>query len=165
MMLGLTRFLASRNCRVGDTSKRATTLGLVGRRTFSLTLLSMSLTSNGNFSLYSTVGGSCGVPMVFLATSNSRCDAVAKFRLNTSSCVTGPFEPERLTAEVGGVLHLAGNTNSLIRLNGIFVSAIGNATDGGNGSLCLSTLRCQLLLIFLGGEKVILAEGRLLRSV
>lgn len=81
-----------------------------GRHSVSLIILSLVLPSVSNVRIYRGVhngggGVAGGIPVVVLATGNSAASHMLNLRVNTSSCVTGPFRPHRLLTHVHTIVH------------------------------------------------------------
>lgn len=159
--------LGGRKCSMAITGGIGSTCRVLGGRAFSLCVLSLALPSNDNCSMYHRVGGSNSFPMVFLATCSSRIGIIVNLSLKTSSCVSGPFEVGRLLTEVGDILHECDGSSpsKIMDINSVGMGAGRTGICGGNTRVVLATVRCGLLLVFVGGEKGILSERHLLRSV
>lgn len=78
-------------------AKLAHTLG----RRFSLVVLSLVLPRISNFSVYERMERRGGAPVVVMSTGGSSVSGVENLKLKTSSCVAGPFDPDRLMTEIG----------------------------------------------------------------
>lgn len=98
-------------------------------RSFSLFVLSLVLPNVSNFRVYGEVHRGGGAPVLVISTGGSSVSGVEKLKLNTSSCIAGPFSPSRLITEMGTRLtecrHLVKDTaprGSVIRVHNVGVS-------------------------------------------
>lgn len=100
----LGRLLRVRNFGIVITRSKRRTLSLLSSDV-SLLLLSMVVPGGGNVSALGTLHRARRAPIVVLATHNDRLSHILKLRLNTSSCLPGPFGSHRLITHVHTVLH------------------------------------------------------------
>lgn len=125
-------------------------------------------------------GVSPAIPVVVLATESSRSSRILKLRVNTSSCVIGPFSPVALVTEVGTLRHHTRVTplkggNIITRRGGSNCSIIASRFGLGSGAhrTCLSNGpvgslapgRFSLLGALTRGPHRMFSESRLLRLI
>lgn len=160
--------LGATNCTISSTLAGSTTNDFLARRSCSLVILSMGLPSKGNFSFYQRMGRHHpSATVVFLATGSVRDSVLGKCRLNTRSCIAGPFPVDIFRGGLTMILkELAGRcNNSACRSSVLAVGFSRVDTALSKGPLAFAPLRCQLLGVLVGGPRVILAQRILLRGL
>lgn len=135
-----------------------------------LILLSVVLPKRSKLRVLGGLGGSSGagsVPIVVIATGNSRCSGMMKLSSKTSSCIAGPFNVVRLVSEVGTMLEedKGRRSGAGLSINKVDLSAGGRRMGMSKRGIMLALGRFRLLRGLVHGRKVILAESRLLARV
>lgn len=135
------------NCRTIITCSNRRTLRRFKGSGFSLVLLSIVVPGGSNFRIYERVQGISSVPVVVIATEKRSFRQVVNLSVKTSSCVIGPFSPNRIVTHVQTVLQQLSRASS----------------GGSRRGLCIRRgLRVQLSRFVMGITKrrIRLAGGR-----
>lgn len=97
--------LAHRKCSISTTSANRRNLRLFAGNNVSLILLSLVLPNVSNATLYHHVHRRDHIPVVVLATGDTRVSGIINLRVNTSSCIAGPCSFHRLLTHVHTIVH------------------------------------------------------------
>lgn len=89
------------NFRIRVRGSKAGKLRETLRRRFSLFVLSLVLPKMSKFRVYGGVHRVGGAPVLVISTGGSSVSGVHKLKLKTSSCIAGPFSPDRLMTHIG----------------------------------------------------------------
>lgn len=130
-------------------------------------LLSLVLPNNGNLSVLHSVQGRHGpMNIVVMSTGSSLNSGIGKLRVNTSSCLTGPFRLPRLDVHVCTVVHHGRfTTGGVLRDGKMQVSLLGGSTMIGRAPVRLAGSRCRLLLFFVKGGSHIVSGDTVTRRL
>lgn len=162
-----------RKCRISATGSTRRTLR-VSVTSCSLLLLSIVVKNVDKFRLTGGLGRgpvATRIPVVFLATQSARGSALAKFGLNTSSCVSGPFSVHRIVMHVHTMLHHAtrrGNDTSrpgIVNCRKLILSLSEGAIDVSNRTIPFAGARFRLLRLLLRRGNEIFSHRRLVSEI
>lgn len=166
--------LAGRNCSIRATCSNRRTLGRIRRISPSLVVLSLVLPGVSNLRITHRIHGARSVPVVVIATGSTRVSGILNLRVNTSSCIAGPFSGHRLITHIGtGLEHRTTITgtaprrrgSSSVRVNDLAVRPRTCIISGGNRGVRLARHRFRLLCCLTGRVNRIVAHRRLLRAI
>lgn len=166
--------LAGRNCSIFATFSNRRTLTRFTGINPSVVLLSLVLPGVSNLRIYQRVHGADSIPVVVLATGSSRVSGILKLRLNTSSCIAGPFSGQRLITHMG--TGLEERTSPIITpprrssagrvgVNTLVVRRSTCVISGHKMRVRLARHRFRLLRCLTGRVNRIVAQRRLLRAM
>lgn len=155
--------------RIGATTSNVGNLSLTLGRSFSLILLSVVLPKVSKLGIYAGLERGGSVPVVVMDTGHSSVSGVGKLNFNTSSCVIGPFSPNRLITEivtrVGECRELASGSRSInsgyraVRVDNLGLSNGTEHTFISSARLTLAGGRFSLLC-FLTTDPSAICDGR-----
>lgn len=161
--------LAETNCSMIRTSYNRTTLRGCrrGGNSFSITVLSIVVPNVSNFRIYGRLEGHGNkVKVVVLSTGARRVSGMAKLVLNTSSCIAGPFSPDRLLTEISSLCEEITLTRSRSRggfgrrlgSNRFALGLHGHTLVGDKGVVRLARIRFRVVRCFFSGPNITLSE-------
>lgn len=165
-LLGLC--LRGSNCRATRTRSNAATIRVVLGGRCSLILLSVVLPKVANVRMTGIIHGRGRVPVVVVATHNRRGGHMRNFLSKTSSCVIGPFDPERIVLHITTVLGQAGPSRSRSDAVRCPVLGVFPSTEGilmSRITVGLAPGRFRLLLCLSGSPRGVFAERILLGRI
>lgn len=159
--------LRGRHCMIRTTTSFRSKLHGVRSCSCSYILLSVVLPSNGKLGLLRRLGGVHGQRgMVVVSTGSSLSSGMLKLRLNTSSCLPGPFRLTRLGTHVGDIVqHRHHSKRVSVHLTGVHVIPSAFRMFMSSGRVRLGHGRCSVLLCFTGHPKQLMGGGALTRSI
>ncbi len=108
------------------------------------------------------------MPVVVLATGNRAFSGVLKLRLNTSSCIAGPFSTGRMVTHIGTILHQdngRGTRMTRIGCSGLGVGLAGCRLVMSNGTVSAPPGRLRLVCRLTDGPGHMCAHSRLLSRI
>lgn len=105
----------TRNCSIFRTASNTRVRRVLSRCSVGLIVVSVGLPNGGNLLLTHRLHRRTGITLVFLANHSGRISGVLNLRVNTSSCVAGPFGPHRLAVHTHGLLSHAVGLNAIDR--------------------------------------------------
>lgn len=139
-----------------------------GGSAYSLVVLSIVVPSVGKFRMLRGVQRGGGIPILVLATGDSRRSGISNLQLKTSSCLAGPFKVGRLVTHIGSLVQhcaalgpIAKGRTTAVLLGSVMVSGVGQAMAIRGLPMSLANGRFSLLLFLTSGGNQIFAGGRL----
>lgn len=146
-----------------------------GRGSFSITVLSVVVPRISNLAIYGRLHGhSSSLNVVVLSTGARRVSGMAKLLMKTSSCIAGPFSPDRLVTHISTICHhirVAENFHGgSSRLSAVILSRFrlgleGHALSGTGRLVRLARIRFRVVRCFFGGPGTTLDEASVLGRI
>lgn len=162
----LTEFLKSEGFDVKAACDQESALKLVGKESFDLVLLDVSLSRGSGFAVCSAIKKSGRpLPIIFLTASDDESSVLTGFELGADDYVPKPFRPRELVMRIKNILRLTSGVESAVSLGNAKVDLVkGSATKNG-AELYLSALEYKLLLVFINNRGATLTRTALLEAV
>lgn len=161
----LTEFLSSEGFIVKSASGQTDALTFLGKESFDLVLLDISLSDGNGFAVCSAVKSEYGLPVIFLTASGDEFSTVTGFDLGADDYISKPFRPRELVSRIKNILRLTGGAGSVIQVGNVLVDTVKGTASRNGKDLFLSALEYRLLLVFLNNRGSVLSRTQLLESI
>ena len=161
----LTIFLTNEGFAVESVNGQKATLELVGKETFDLVLLDISLADGNGFAVCSAIKADYNIPVIFLTASGDEYSTVTGFNLGADDYIAKPFRPRELLSRIKNILRLTGGSGSVTQLGDVLVDTVKGTASRNGQDLYLSALEYRLLLAFINNRGVVLSRTQLLEMI
>jgi len=161
----LTIFLTNEGFAVESVNGQKAALELVGKETFDLVLLDISLADGNGFAVCSAIKADYNIPVIFLTASGDEYSTVTGFNLGADDYIAKPFRPRELLSRIKNILRLTGGNGSVTQLGDVLVDTVKGTASRKGQDLYLSALEYRLLLAFINNRGAILSRTQLLEMI
>lgn len=165
IVTNLTDFLRSEGFEVLSASGQASALELLGKQSFDLMLLDVSLSDGNGFAVCAAAKQQTGVPVIFLTAADDEYSVVAGFDTGADDYISKPFRPRELVSRIRNVLRRSGKSKSALEYGGVTIDMVKGAAYKNGRELFLSALEYKLLLVLFNNPGAVLTRTKLLEEI
>lgn len=163
IVTSLTAYLTGEGFAVDTADGQIGAETLLGRRSFDLLLVDMSLRDGDGFGVCAAARKR-GLPVIFLTANSEENSVVAGLDMGAADYITKPFRPRELVSRIRSVLRRSGR-DTLVRLQNVTVDTEKGVVTKGDRQIPLSALEYRLLQVFVNNRGRLLSRDRLLEEI
>lgn len=161
----LSEFLKSEGFSVEAVPGQVEALSEIGRKSFDLVLLDVSLENGNGFVVCSEIKKKHDTPVIFLTASGDEYSVVAGLDMGADDYIAKPFCPRELISRIKNVLRRSSHAQPIIKIGNVKIDTYKGIAYKNSDELYLSALEYRLLLMFFTNKGVILNRNRILEEI
>ncbi|MEG0391166.1 MAG: response regulator transcription factor [Anaerovoracaceae bacterium] len=164
----LTVLLEGEGYKVERAMGQVEALALIGKESFDLALLDISIPDGSGYAVCSAIKGekaTADVPVIFITAYDDEASAVTGLDMGADDYITKPFRPRELVSRIKSILRRSGKTKAVFELENIKVDSLKGTVHKDGQEIFLSVLEYRLLLVFLNHRGIVLSRNKLLEEI